>query len=243
MTRIDRPALAVLIVAGALISPALIRVPQAHAATIYACVKKQTGSVRVVSRSAKCRKGEKKLVWDSLGASGPQGARGAPGSQGSPGFPGTAGLQGVPGPGARVATANTASSDPATQTLFTYGGDSIGVTCGLEGDPSYAAFDIEGDNVEAFGSTSIVVDEGTPSYLDVPSFGLLAPGAKYTSFDGISPGAKAGNSAISSTQLTALEAGPGALDFHMDLALEVKDVSSSYSECKFAAMYYPVASG
>jgi hypothetical protein len=238
--------LRVLIATGALVLPAVAIVPQANAATIYACVKKGTGSARFTSKRAKCRKGETRLSWNSLGPAGPAGSRGAPGAQGAPGSLGAAGPQGVPGPGARVATLTTASSNPATQTLFSYGGDSIGATCGTSGDPSFGSFELKGDNAEAFGDASLAYyDEGTgtPNLLSLPVFAFFAPGSSYSAFASVSFTTKAGYSAVSSTQLTFLESGPAALDFHVALSDEIRDVSSSLSDCKFAAVYYPVAAG
>jgi hypothetical protein len=59
------------------------------ATTIYACVSKKTGSMRIVSAKAKCKRGEHKLSWN---ASGPAGVPGATGAAGSPG---AAGINGV----------------------------------------------------------------------------------------------------------------------------------------------------
>ncbi|HET7052562.1 MAG TPA: hypothetical protein VFI09_01435 [Solirubrobacterales bacterium] len=84
-------ALAILAVAllGALCLSASFGVATSEA-KIYACKKKETGALRIVSRHTKCRKNETKLSW---------GARGKHGKQGRQGQPGPAGPAGGPGPG------------------------------------------------------------------------------------------------------------------------------------------------
>jgi hypothetical protein len=47
--------------------------------TIRGCVNKKTGVVRV---AAKCKKGERKVVWNVRGAKGAAGKAGAPGLKG-----------------------------------------------------------------------------------------------------------------------------------------------------------------
>jgi hypothetical protein len=64
---------------------ALAAAPAAGAATIYACVSKKSGAMRIVSAKTKCRHGEHKLSWSSTGPAGPAGAPGAPGAAGAPG--------------------------------------------------------------------------------------------------------------------------------------------------------------
>ena len=239
---ITRPALSTLIASAALGLSGFALTPGAAAATIYACVPKGGGSVRVVSRHARCRRGETKLSWNSQGPEGPDGPHGP---TGTPGATGSVGLQGAPGPGARVATLDTASSNATVQPLFTYGGDTVGVACGRGGSPSWGSFEVTGDNLEVFGSATLAYYEAspTPSIFTLPTFVFIAPGSGYTTMVGSSFTTKAGYYGVASSQLTMLESGPGALDLHVDLGLEVKDVSESLSDCKFAAMYYPVATG
>ncbi|MGP0101927.1 MAG: hypothetical protein ACLPUT_09975 [Solirubrobacteraceae bacterium] len=72
--------------AAAIVLLALAAAPAAGAATtIYACVSKKSGAMRIVSAKAKCRHGERKLSWSSTGPAGPAGAPGAPGAAGVPG--------------------------------------------------------------------------------------------------------------------------------------------------------------
>jgi hypothetical protein len=70
--------------AGALLLAGLATAPKASAATIYACVKKN-GTVRIVAKRAKCRRGEKKLSWNSEGVPGKNGKNGANGKNGTNG--------------------------------------------------------------------------------------------------------------------------------------------------------------
>lgn len=70
--------------------------------TVYACYQvkqgkgKAKGSVRLVTKKAHCRRGERKLSWAVSGPAGPAGANGATGAtgaQGPAGAPGAAGLE------------------------------------------------------------------------------------------------------------------------------------------------------
>jgi hypothetical protein len=65
--------------------------------TIRGCVNKKTGVVRV---AAKCKKGERKIVWNirgAKGAAGQAGTQGATGDKGETGAAGAAGAQGLKG--------------------------------------------------------------------------------------------------------------------------------------------------
>jgi hypothetical protein len=81
--------------AGALLLAAFAAAPQAQAATIYACVKKKGGTARFVSKSAKCKKGESKISWNSEGPAGKNGASGASGASGANGKDGAPGANGA----------------------------------------------------------------------------------------------------------------------------------------------------
>lgn len=70
----------------------------AGATTIYTCVSKKSGAMRVVSAKTKCRHGEHRLSWNAAGPAGTHGAAGAPGS------PGVAGTNGTNGVGVDYAT-------------------------------------------------------------------------------------------------------------------------------------------
>jgi hypothetical protein len=67
----------------ALLTPAAASA--AGATTIYACVSKKNGAMRIVSAKAKCKRGEHKLSWGASGPAGPAGPAGAPGAPGAPG--------------------------------------------------------------------------------------------------------------------------------------------------------------
>lgn len=69
---------------------------------VHACYKtkgKAKGSVRLVAKNAKCKRGEKKVSWN---ATGPSGAAGEPGSGGANGSPGDTGATGPAGVETRV---------------------------------------------------------------------------------------------------------------------------------------------
>lgn len=78
---------------------ALIGTPiGAEAATSYkACANKKTGEMRLVVKGKKCKKGEKKLKWNTKGPAGATGPQGLPGQQGPQGAQGAAGVTGPPG--------------------------------------------------------------------------------------------------------------------------------------------------
>jgi hypothetical protein len=76
----------------------LAAAPQASAATLYACVNRHTGSVRVFTRRPICRKHEVRVSWNTQGYVGKTGAPGKTGATGKTGPTGKTGLTGPPGP-------------------------------------------------------------------------------------------------------------------------------------------------
>ncbi|HEX3434213.1 MAG TPA: hypothetical protein VHT25_09150 [Solirubrobacteraceae bacterium] len=97
-----RRAVILLATAGALLTAAFAVVPQADAATLYACVKKEGGAMRLVSARAKCRRGvERRVSWNTSGPAGRNGANGANGKNGTNGAngkDGSTGKEGIAGP-------------------------------------------------------------------------------------------------------------------------------------------------
>ncbi len=90
--RITRRTITLLAAAGALLTVAFAAVPQADAATLYACVKKEGGSMRLVGEKTKCRRrSERKLSWNTNGPAGKNGATGKNGANGTNGTNGTNG--------------------------------------------------------------------------------------------------------------------------------------------------------
>jgi hypothetical protein len=89
-TSMTRPRAGVLLAAGTLLLAVLALAPRADAATIYACIKKKTGTARFVSRTTKCKRGETKISWNSQGPAGTPGTPGAKGETGSKGETGPA---------------------------------------------------------------------------------------------------------------------------------------------------------
>jgi hypothetical protein len=68
--------------------------------TVQACAVKagkQRGSLRLISAGKRCKRGERRIVWNVLGPPGPQGATGITGSSGEKGSPGNAGADGAEG--------------------------------------------------------------------------------------------------------------------------------------------------
>jgi hypothetical protein len=95
--RITRRAVTLLAAAGALLTAVFAAAPPADAATLYACVKKEGGSMRFVSAATKCRKSERKLSWNTRGPAGPRGSNGASGTNGKNGTNGANGKDGSTG--------------------------------------------------------------------------------------------------------------------------------------------------
>ncbi|CAB4878643.1 unannotated protein [freshwater metagenome] len=97
---IIRPSRAIgLLALAALIACAALAMltPPAQSATakkIYACQKKKGGTLRIVTKSKKCRKTEKKISWNVAGPKGSTGTQGAAGPS-AVRFSGTGGTGGV----------------------------------------------------------------------------------------------------------------------------------------------------
>jgi hypothetical protein len=71
--------------AAAVLSAILAVAPSAQASKYYGCVKKNGGALRVVSRTTKCKRGERKIFFDSEGQPGKPGLNGANGTNGASG--------------------------------------------------------------------------------------------------------------------------------------------------------------
>jgi hypothetical protein len=100
-TRITRRGATVLVTLGALLTVVFAAAPEADASTLYACVKKHSGAMRLVSSRTKCRKSERKVAWNTPGPAGRNGANGKNGTNGTNGKNGTNGTNGTAGaPGA-----------------------------------------------------------------------------------------------------------------------------------------------
>jgi hypothetical protein len=80
---------------------------RASSSAIHACVNKKTGLVRIVSASARCRRGESAMTWNAQGARGANGAPGAAGPQGpaGPAGPSLPSLESLNGVGCHLAGA------------------------------------------------------------------------------------------------------------------------------------------
>jgi hypothetical protein len=92
---------------------------QAQATTIYACVKTRSGSVRLVTRTARCRRGEYRLYWNSDGPAGRNGVQGATGPRGATGSRGPTGPTGSKGEtGAKGDTGAKGETGSAASTLW-----------------------------------------------------------------------------------------------------------------------------
>lgn len=93
----NRREIAALAATGALLLAAFAATSQAQAQTIYACYKKKSGSIHIVTKGGKCKKGESKVSWNSEGPAGKNGTNGTNGTNGAPGKEGAAGKEGPAG--------------------------------------------------------------------------------------------------------------------------------------------------
>jgi hypothetical protein len=83
-TPIARRGIFLLASTAALIVAVFAAVPAAQASTLYACVKK-SGSAHIYTKKPKCKKGESKLSWGTVGPAGSNGTNGANGANGTNG--------------------------------------------------------------------------------------------------------------------------------------------------------------
>jgi hypothetical protein len=91
-TSITSRGIALITAAAISLLAAFAMASQADAATLYACVKKEGGSMRLVSQRTKCnRKSERKVSWSTTGPAGHNGANGADGKNGTNGANGANG--------------------------------------------------------------------------------------------------------------------------------------------------------
>lgn len=89
--------------------------------TLYACVAKKTGEIRVTTKKRRCPKGQRKVSWNVVGPAGPQGVSGpggADGARGRDGADGAAGPIGATGPQGAVGPAGPAGSPGASPTAW-----------------------------------------------------------------------------------------------------------------------------
>lgn len=92
-----RPTITALAAGSALLLSGLVLAPQAGASTLYACVKKKSGTARFVNARASCRRNERKISWNTQGVPGRNGTNGKNGSAGKTGPAGKNGTNGKDG--------------------------------------------------------------------------------------------------------------------------------------------------
>jgi hypothetical protein len=87
-----------LVVASVVLMLAIFTATQSSAQTIYGCIKKSNGTLRVVRDFSQCNeKKETPLSWNQAGSPGLKGDKGDPGATGPRGPRGDTGLQGPQG--------------------------------------------------------------------------------------------------------------------------------------------------
>jgi hypothetical protein len=138
-TSITRRGLALITAAAISLIAAFAMASQADAATLYACVKKEGGSMRLVSQRTKCNsKSERKVSWSTTGPAGRNGANGINGANGAAGKDGVAGKdgkegkEGIPGP-----FPGTLPKGITLRGTFNIGGTAAAAGNVVEGDISF----------------------------------------------------------------------------------------------------------
>jgi len=144
--RVALVALPLALVAGVAFAAAPAAVHQTSA-LINACVKKKSGSVRVVAASSSCKKGESALAWNRQGPAGSRGVNGSAGPAGPAGPAGVAGAKGDAGARGPTGPAGPAGqkgdAGPALPSLEALNG----VGCHLAGAPGTAALTYDAGGV------------------------------------------------------------------------------------------------
>jgi hypothetical protein len=107
----SRRGIGVFVAAAVTMLATFAAAPQAEAATLYACVKKN-GSAHIYAKKPKCKKHETKLSWNAAGSAGKNGLNGANGTNGTNGTNGAEGKPGARGPSDVYEVALKASLGP-----------------------------------------------------------------------------------------------------------------------------------
>src|SRR2546423_12389086 len=95
---------------GALLASLAIA-SNANAATYYGCINKKSGVLRIVSKSKKCKKSERRISFNSQGPAGRNGFNGTNGANGRNGANGVNGLNGATGaPGTALGYAKVSAT-------------------------------------------------------------------------------------------------------------------------------------
>ena len=97
--------------AASLFCGSAVAVEPAKRSTIKACYKKKTGTLRMLVKAKRCKRGERSIAWSKGGAGGPDGGSGL---QGPPGPMGPAGLAGITGVAGSAGPAGSQGSTGAT---------------------------------------------------------------------------------------------------------------------------------
>jgi hypothetical protein len=119
-----RRTIPALVVVASLLIAAFAATSSASAATIYACQKKKGGTIHLVTKKAKCKKGETKISWNTTGPAGKNGTNGTNGASGK---------DGAPGQPQKAVTFKVVSEAPLLgenlTSIFTLSGVSVRVKC------------------------------------------------------------------------------------------------------------------
>lgn len=164
---------------------AAVTVTQAFASdtsgnTVYACVSKPTGAVRIVTQSATCRPDQYATSWN---VTGPQGATGAQGAAGPAGPQGPAGAA-APNPAPRQNVVGTVTLTPAADSIPGESTDAQPITFKIYDFSSTSDQDL-GSQSSGAGAGKVTFEPITMTKLPDASspelFQILTSGAHFTS--------------------------------------------------------------
>ncbi len=111
----------------------LATAPRVEASTLYACVKSKGGAVRLVSKTAKCKRREAKRSWNTKGLAGTNGATGVNGTSGLSGLNGVIGATGPAGETTNSGVTGAKGGNGATGAAGTTGATGGTGTTGASG--------------------------------------------------------------------------------------------------------------
>jgi len=153
--------------AGALLA-SLAVASNANAATYYGCINKKSGVLRIIPKSKKCKKSERRISFNSQGPAGRNGFNGANGANGTNGTNGTPGAPGTALGYAKVSAAGAVEPGSAkgiTSTNITKVGTAGYCFAGMPFTPGIAAANVAFAGTPADSFAQVELASADPTFL------------------------------------------------------------------------------